>query len=106
IARAVVAWMRRGDASRHVELAARVKSWWALVFVFALAISFRRDVAIGFFAVLSFLALKEYLSLIPTRRADRRVLFWAYLCVPLQYYWISMGWYGMFIVFIPVFMFL
>jgi len=107
VATIVVAIMRRGDAAnRHVELAARVRSWWVLVFVFAIAISFRRSVAIGFFAVLSFLALKEYLSLVPTRRADRRVLFWAYLCVPLQYVWIGMHWYNLFLIFIPVWAFL
>jgi phosphatidate cytidylyltransferase len=106
-ASAVVAIMRRGDATnRHAELAARVRSWWFLVFVFAIAISFRRSVAIAFFAVLSFLALKEYLSLIPTRRTDRRVLFWAYLCVPLQYLWVGMHWYNLFLIFIPVWAFL
>jgi phosphatidate cytidylyltransferase len=52
------------------------------------------------------LALKEYLSLIPTRRADRRVLFWAYAAIPLQYYWVHLEWYGMFIIFIPVYLFL
>ncbi len=103
----IVAIMRRGDqAGRHAELAARVRSWWVLVFVFAAAISFRRGVAIAFFAVLSFLALKEYLSLVPTRRTDRRVLFWAYLCVPLQYLWIGMHWYNLFLIFIPVWAFL
>ena len=107
VATLIVAMMRRGDASgRHAELAARVRSWWVLVFVFAIAISFRRSVAIAFFAVLSFLALKEYFSLIPTRRADRRVLFWAYLCVPLQYLWIGMHWYNLFLIFIPVWAFL
>jgi phosphatidate cytidylyltransferase len=106
-ASAVVAIMRSGDTTnRHAELAARVRSWWFLVFVFAIAISFRRSVAIAFFAVLSFLALKEYLSLIPTRRTDRRVLFWAYLCVPLQYVWIGMHWYNLFLIFIPVWAFL
>jgi phosphatidate cytidylyltransferase len=55
---------------------------------------------------MSFLALKEYFSMIPTRRADRRVLFWAYLAVPVQYYWAATEWYGMFIIFIPVYMFL
>jgi phosphatidate cytidylyltransferase len=55
---------------------------------------------------LSFLALKEYFSITPTRRADRRVLFWAYLTIPLQFYWIWIGWYGMFIIFIPVYVFL
>ncbi|WP_419671256.1 hypothetical protein [Aliarcobacter butzleri] len=33
-------------------------------------------------------------------------IFWAYLSIPLQYYWISIGWYGMFIIFIPVYLFL
>jgi phosphatidate cytidylyltransferase len=97
----VVAFMRRGDAAgRHVELAARVNSWWVLVAVFAVALLFRRGIAISFFALLSFLALKEYLSLIPTRRTDRGVLFWVYLCVPIQ------QWYHMFLIFIPVWAFL
>jgi phosphatidate cytidylyltransferase len=103
----IVAVMRRGDtAGRHTELAARVRSWWVLVGVFAVAIAFRRDIAIVFFAILSFLALKEYLSLVPTRRADRHVLFWVYLCVPIQYYWVWNQWYHMFLIFIPVWAFL
>lgn len=107
VASLIVAWMRRGDAAgRHVELAARVRSWWVLVGVFAVAIAFRRGVAIAFFAVLSFVALKEYLSLVPTRRADRRVLFWVYLCVPLQFWWVWRQWYPMFLIFIPVWAFL
>ncbi|MBA8885462.1 phosphatidate cytidylyltransferase [Dokdonella fugitiva] len=106
VATIVVALMRRGDAGSHVELAARVNSWWVLVGVFAVALLFRRGIAIGFFAVLSFLALKEYLSLIPTRRADRHVLFWAYLCVPIQYWWVWQQWYHMFLIFIPVWAFL
>ena len=63
-------------------------------------------VSIGFFGLVSFLALKEFFSLIPTRRADRRALFWGYLAIPLQYYWIYQEWYGLFIIFIPVYMFL
>jgi len=107
VASLVVAFLRRGDdTNRHAELAARVQSWWVLVGVFAVAIAFRRSVAIGFFAILSFLALKEYLSLIPTRRADRRVLFWVYLCVPIQYWWVWQQWYHMFLIFIPVWAFL
>jgi phosphatidate cytidylyltransferase len=107
VATVIVALMRRGDgADRHAELAARVNSWWFLVAVFAIAIAFRRSIAIAFFALLSFLALKEYFSLIPTRRADRSVLFWAYLCVPLQYLWVGMHWYNLFLIFIPVWAFL
>ncbi len=88
------------------ELFARVRTWWIIVILFSLAFVGSRGLAITFFGFISYLALKEYLSLVPTRRADRRVLFWAYLAVPLQYYWVYAQWYGMFIVFIPVYMFL
>jgi phosphatidate cytidylyltransferase len=88
------------------ELRSRVRSWWLMAGVFMLAIVVSRAVSLVFFAFLSFLALKEYLSLIPTRRADRGVLLWAYLAVPLQYLWVSVDWYGMFIIFIPVYMFI
>ena len=97
-----VALMRRGRPQRLAEAAARVRAWWWMSAIFALAVLVRRDVAIGFFALLSYLALKEYLSLIPTRRADRRTLFWVYLCVPLQYLWVYLHWYLMFLIFIPV----
>lgn len=88
------------------ELSARVKSWWVMFAIFAVAIAVGRIVSIVFFAFLSFLALKEYLSLIPTRRADRRVLFWVYLTIPIQYFWVADNWYGMFLIFIPVYAFL
>ncbi|QQS55498.1 MAG: phosphatidate cytidylyltransferase [Candidatus Competibacteraceae bacterium] len=70
------------------------------------ALTLSRTAALLFFALVSFLALKEYLTLIPTRRADRRVLLWAYLSIPVQYFWIHIEWYGMFIIFIPVYLFL
>jgi len=107
MASAIVFVLRRGDETgRHAELASRVRSWWVMVAVFAIAIAFRRGVAIAFFAVLSFLALKEYLSLIPTRRTDRHVLFWVYLCVPIQFWWVWREWYNLFLIFIPVWAFL
>ncbi len=90
----------------YAELRARIASWWIMVAIFSVAIMLSRTVSIAFLAFVSFLALKEYLSLIPTRRADRRVLFWAYLAIPVQFYWIGLGWYGMFIIFVPVYMFL
>ena len=63
VATILVALMRRGDVTRHVELAARVNSWWVLVAVFAVALLFRRGIAIGFFALLSFLAWQGYQAL-------------------------------------------
>lgn len=102
----VVGILRISGKNVSKELSQRVNSWWLMAGIFLFAILINRNVSIAFFAFISFLAFKEYLSLIPTRRSDRRVLFLAYLCIPIQYYWISQEWYGMFIIFIPVYMFL
>lgn len=88
------------------ELRARLRSWWWMAGIFLLAMLMDRMISLIMIGFLSFLAFKEYLSLIPTRRADRRVLFWAYLAIPVQYYWVSIAWYGVFIIFIPVYLFL
>ncbi len=88
------------------ELRARIRTWWFMAGLFLGVMLLPRHWAIGFIAFLSFLALKEYFSIIPTRRADRRVLLLAYLSIPLQYYWVGVDWYGMFAIFIPVYLFL
>ncbi|MBK8183992.1 MAG: phosphatidate cytidylyltransferase [Candidatus Competibacteraceae bacterium] len=88
------------------ELRQRIRGWWMIVALSSLALVLSRTTALVFFGAISFLALKEYLTLIPTRKSDRRVLFWAYLSIPMQYYWIGIEWYGMFIIFIPVYLFL
>lgn len=107
VATAIVALLRRRHPQRsYTELLARVRSWWMMIAVFSIAIVLSRNISIAFLGFVSFLALKEFLSLIPTRRADRRVLFWAYLAIPVQYLWVGLEWYGMFIIFIPVFVFL
>lgn len=90
----------------HGELIARIKSWWVIIVIFSFVVAIHPVISILFFSFLSFLALKEFLSLIPTRRADHRVLFWAYLAIPVQYLWVGQAWYGMFIIFIPIYMFL
>ena len=107
VATVTISVLRRHWPRRDVtELAARVRSWWIMAAVFTVALVLNRAVSLVFFAFVSFLAFKEFLSVVPTRRADRRVLFWAYLAIPVQYLWIGYEWYGMFIVWIPVYAFL
>ena len=108
IAASLIVWLlRRGRPDgRHDELVQRTVSWWWMIGAFTFAIAVSRTAAIVFLAFVSYLALKEYLSLIPTRRIDRGLLLFAYLAVPIQYYWAAIDWYGMFIVFVPVWMFL
>jgi phosphatidate cytidylyltransferase len=88
------------------ELRRRMLSWWVMIGIFTIVMVIDRVVATIFLGFVSFLALKEFLSLIPTRRIDRFVLLWAYLAIPVQFYLAHIGWYGMYIVFIPVWMFL
>lgn len=95
----------RPSSADH-ELWLRTRSWWIMAGLFILAITTSRALGVLFFALVSFLALKEYFNVIPSRTADKRVLLWAYLAIPLQYLWVWLGWYGMFIIFIPVYMFL
>ncbi|MEZ5444367.1 MAG: phosphatidate cytidylyltransferase [Gammaproteobacteria bacterium] len=107
LASIVVAGMVRARPEKDfTELKLRVKTWWYIILVFCAAIAFDRTVSVCVLGFVSFLAFKEFLSLIPTRRADHRVLFWAYLAIPIQYYWVATAWYGMFIIFIPVYAFL
>lgn len=107
VATLVVAGLTRGNADRdYVELRLRVRTWWVIVAVFVAALAFDRRIGILILGVVSFLAFKEFLTLVPTRPTDYRVLIWAYLSIPTQYYWVGIGWYGMFIIFIPVYVFL
>jgi phosphatidate cytidylyltransferase len=88
------------------ELSARVRSWWLMAAVFFIAILVDTRVSLAFFALLSFWALKEYVTLLETRPADHRALFWAFAVIPFQYLLVGIGWYGMFVLLIPVYMFL
>ncbi|MFW0781398.1 CDP-diglyceride synthetase [Rossellomorea marisflavi] len=84
----------------------RIKTWWGMFVVFTVATLFNPLVSMLSLMILCFFSLKEYFSMMKTRKADRRIFLWAYISIPLQFYWIYLGWYGMFIVFIPVYVFL
>lgn len=96
----------RNPEKDYTELRQRVQSWWVMISLLFFVLISGETYSLVFFAFLSFLALKEFLSIVPTRYADRRAIFWTYLSIPVQYYWVSMPWYGMFIIFIPVYIFL
>ena len=105
IATAII-WIAKFSPAQEEELKLRMKTWW-YIFVFLLGGLFAPPPTLAFcLGLVSFLALKEYLSLIPTRRADRRVLLWAYLSIPVQFWFAHSGQYGLAIVFIPVWMFI
>jgi phosphatidate cytidylyltransferase len=97
---------RLKPGKNYSELFARVKAWWIMAAVFFGAILVGNRLSLVFFGFLSFWALKEYITLLKTRPADHRALVWAFLSVPIQYIWVGMNWYDMFIIFIPVYVFL
>ena len=89
------------------NLNARIRAWWVMSAVFAMTLLIGPNGSLVLFGLLSFLALREYIALVPTRRADHRALFWSFfILTPLQYYLIAIRWYGLFVIFIPVYAFL
>ena len=84
------------------ELAARTRSWW----IMAGAVFISYNISYFFLAFLSFIAFRELYSVLGFREADRGALFWGILAIPIQYYLAYLAWYGAFIIFIPVVMFL
>ena len=89
------------------NLNARTRSWWVMVVVFGGALALGDTTTIVLFAILSFLALREFWTLTPSRRGDHQPLFLSFFVVlPIHYILLGDGWYGMFAIFIPVYAFL
>ena len=95
------------SAQRVVQnLNARIRAWWKMSAIFALTLVVGKKGSLILFALLSFLALREYITLVPTRRGDHRTLFWTFFIItPLQYSLIGFDWYGFFAILIPAFAF-
>ena len=79
---------------------------WTFFLVFLLSQSVSVGLWIWVLAILSFLALREFFSLVDLRLQDRWGILTAYLAIPFMYYFIQSGWYGMFIISVPVYAFL
>lgn len=88
------------------ELTARTRSWWIMAAMFIGAVFISYDISYFFLAFLSFIAFRELYSVLGFRESDRRALFWGILAIPIQYYLAYIAWYGAYIIFIPVVMFL
>jgi phosphatidate cytidylyltransferase len=89
------------------NLNARIKAWWVIVGLIGFAFLFGRVGVIVLFGLVSFFALREFITLTPTRRGGYVALAVSFfLVLPEQYVLVAMGWYGMFSIFIPVYVFL
>jgi phosphatidate cytidylyltransferase len=97
---------RQHPERQYAELKARIRTWWWIVGLFIVAILSSRAGGVAFFVLVSFLALREFVTLVPSRPEDRGMQILAFIAIPVQYYLAYIDWYGVFIIFIPVYMFL
>lgn len=105
----VLRWrVARGQPHGVIDnLNQRIAAWWAMVVLVALAFAAGKGGVIVLFALLSLLALREFVTLSYTRRSDHVALAMAfYVFLPLQYGLIWIEWYGLYSIFIPVYAFL
>ncbi|MCA9880936.1 MAG: phosphatidate cytidylyltransferase, partial [Thermomicrobiales bacterium] len=105
----ILARRAHSEAARSTitNLNDRIRAWWVMCAVLALALLTGRTGAALLFMGISFLALREFMTLAPTRHGDHRALLWIFFVVtPVQYWLVWRDWYGLFAIFIPVFVFL
>lgn len=95
----------------------RLRSYWMMCAILTAAILFRTPTpTVVLFFLVSFWALREFITLTPTRMGDHRALFWVFfIFAPLQYFFVSrlgvgigeyFNWYEVFFIAVPVFGFL
>ena len=95
----------RTDSARETvaNMNQRIMAWWVMCVVFAVAVLTGGVGSIILFALLSFLALREFITLVDSGRADHRALLIAFfIALPAQYVLVGIGWYGLFSILIPV----
>lgn len=93
--------------AQHERFARELGTVWAGAAAFWLAWVSGAAGATLLFGVISFLALREYITLLQTRRSDHRSLILAFFVVlPVQYLLLARRSFDLFSVFIPVYVFL
>jgi phosphatidate cytidylyltransferase len=99
--------MRSGQSAVVDNLNQRIRAWWAMVILIGIAFLFGKTGIILLFAIASFTALREFITLTETRRGDHYALVVAFFVIlPAQYILVGLEWYGLYSIFIPVYAFL
>jgi phosphatidate cytidylyltransferase len=89
----------------------RVNAWWLMSAILAFSLAVHATGAVVLFLLTSFWALREFITMAPTRRGDHRALFWALIVfTPLQYILIgierlfpNLDMYDLYSIMIPVY---
>lgn len=99
-------WGKIKPTSNLVELKMRTKSWWIMASIFIFATVVHPIVSFIAFGLLSFVSFREINSISKNvREEDRRVIIWCYIAIPIQYFLAYKGWFNIFVIFIPVIMY-
>lgn len=70
----------------------KLRVWWMMLVIFAFGFLLHRIGVVILFGLVSFWALREFITMTPTRRGDHRSLFWVFfIFTPLQYILIALG---------------
>jgi len=84
----------------------RVRAWWMMAAILIAGFLLDYTATVILFGLVSFWALREFITMTPTRRGDHRTLFWTFFVfTPLQYVLVRLGrgYYGLYTVMIPVY---
>lgn len=95
----------------------RLNAWWLMCAILVFGLLLQRAGTVILFGLVSFWALREFITMSPTRRGDHRALFWALIVfTPLQYVLIGVeklglqwsdrreiDFYGLYSIMIPVY---
>jgi len=100
-------WGKIKPKANLTELKLRTKSWWGMAVVFIIATVVNPLISFFAFGLLSFMALRELATISKNvRDADRRIIIWCYLAIPVQYVLAYNGWFNLFVIFIPIVMYI
>ncbi|MDO5091592.1 MAG: phosphatidate cytidylyltransferase [Cardiobacteriaceae bacterium] len=98
---------KHGNGATVSNLNARIDAWWVMSAVLFFAFLFGRTGTVILFYLVSFAALREFLTLVYRHKSDYYAMVVCfYILLPMQYFFVYDGWYGMFSIFIPVYGFL
>lgn len=82
----------------------RIRAWWLMFAILVMGIILGKVTTVVMFGLASFWALREFITMTPTRRADHRSLFWVFVVVtPLQFVLVGLGADYFFTILIPVY---
>ena len=100
----IISLMNKSDSVS--ELVVRTNSWWKMAVGITIVATAPAIIGTIVLAYVVFVALREMLSIIPLRTADRTVLVASYFAIPIQFYLAYKNYYYLFQIFIPLVMFI